>query len=388
MLLSSILATVYAIDRTLKLAAVIDFMRRASPPAPLHWPDLALLSPVTRGTHDIRFALEQRLRLAYPGRLRHIFICDAADQPNRTLCTELIKAHAQIQAELVVVPSAAGRITDKVAKLQAGLERAEVETLCFVDDDVSLAPDALQQLVPYLFLPNVGAVFGVAHYTAWETTWSSLMSLFVNANALISYIPLVYLSRPFTITGHCYAIHRAVFEAVGGFGGMQDRLDDDHELARRLEAFGLQSCQSPLIYDVENRLATAQAYADQLKRWFVFPRQLMLPGLTRRNQLVLTALSLGNLLPPLCAALALLRRRKADLQALLVCLGLFLASYGACEVIYRREPPPWRRWWLLPLVALMTPLHILAITFGDDQVVWRGRRLRVRWQRAYEVLED
>ena len=51
----------------------------------------------------------------------------------------------------------------------------------------------------------------------------SAISSFVNANALLSYIPLTYLTEPFTITGHCYALRRAIFDAVGGLEDMAGR---------------------------------------------------------------------------------------------------------------------------------------------------------------------
>jgi ceramide glucosyltransferase len=53
---------------------------------------------------------------------------------------------------------------------------------------------AARILIPFLYQPQVGAVFGLACYTNWRALWSSLMSGFVNANALLSYIPISYLT--------------------------------------------------------------------------------------------------------------------------------------------------------------------------------------------------
>lgn len=60
------------------------------------------------------------------------------------------------------------------------------------------------------------------------------MSVFVNANALFSYIPITYLTEPFTVTGHCFALSRETFADVGGFTDLERRVDDDHEIARRV----------------------------------------------------------------------------------------------------------------------------------------------------------
>ena len=109
------------------------------------------------------------------------------------------------------------------------------------------------------------------------------MSLFVNANALLSYLPLTYLTEPFTVTGHCFALRHATLTAIGGFGDDPDRIDDDHELARRVRAHGLRIMQTPLLYDVTNLLDSFSAYRVQMRRWFIFPRQAMLPYLRPRG---------------------------------------------------------------------------------------------------------
>jgi ceramide glucosyltransferase len=281
-----------------------------------------------------------------------------------------------------------GAVASKIAKLRAALPRATGEVLCFVDDDVGLRPAALRTLIRYLFLPRAGAVFGLACYTEWRTLWSSLMSAFVNANALLSYIPLTYLAEPFTITGHCFALRRLDFDAAGGFEGMEHNVGDDHELARRLRRLGLRTVQTPMIYDVANHFDSLHSYVAQLKRWFVFPRQVLLPFMTPREQMVSFLGSTCNLSPSVLALLALLSRRWATLRALGASLGLFGAVYALCEARYLKRRTPARRWPLLLVVALLTPLQIVAALLSSDEVEWRGRRLRIRRGGGFEVVGD
>jgi ceramide glucosyltransferase len=146
----------------------------------------------------------------------------------------------------VLVAGRTGAVASKVEKLQAGLASARGAVLCFVDDDVELRPDALSICARHLARPGVGAVFGLACYTSWSTLWSSLMSAFVNANALLSYVPLTYLTDPFSITGHCFALRAEVLHAAGGFAGLERHIDDDHALARRVRRrLGCASCRRP-----------------------------------------------------------------------------------------------------------------------------------------------
>ncbi len=377
-LLTWLVPLLYAIDRALRLATISRFFRRPLPPAPSVWPSITVIVPVTRSPNDLRTALAVHAGLDYPAPVQHLFVCDLGDSATQALVRDVIAAQPDWNARMLLARPAAGAIATKITKLQTALPIAQGAIFCFVDDDVCLPADALQILVRYLQVPGVGAVFGLARYTAWETPWSSLMSLFVNAWALPSYVPLSYLMEPYTITGHCFALRRDHFAAIGGLSGMAQRVDDDHELARRVRAHGLRCVQTPLIYAIENRLATAQAHHAQFRRWFILPRQTMLPQLTRRERALTALASVGNLLPPLTLILALVRRRRSSLTALASCLLLFFGSYAWLDRRYLGGGTPARRWPLLLITALLTPLQMIAASMGEPVILWRGQWLRIR----------
>lgn len=379
------LAALFAADRLLKLAAVIHFFRRRAPVAPVPWPSVTMIQPLTRGRHDLRRALLSRVALDYDSPVQHLLVCDAADGETQALCHELIAAHPSWQATLFVAQPDGGAIASKIVKLLVALPHATGGVLCFVDDDVALRPDALRVLVPYLFEPGAGAAFGLACYTNWSNTWSSLMSAFVNANALLSYIPLAYLTEPYTITGHCFALRRDLFMAAGGLGEMGGRLDDDHELARRVRAIGLRCVQTPLVYDVDNRIDDARGYHGQMKRWFVFPRQMMLPLLSRKERAVSLVGSAGNLLLPLLALL-ILTRRRGPIVAFTSALAAFAVVYIIGERAYLQRVAPLRRWPQILAAAVLAPPHILLALLSGATVEWRGQRLRVHHGGRFEVL--
>ncbi|GAB4449334.1 MAG: hypothetical protein OHK0015_54490 [Chloroflexi bacterium OHK40] len=383
-----LLVLLYALDRLLRLVALQRFFRRPPPPAPDRWPAVTLIQPVTRAEHDLRAALASRLALGYPASVQHLVVCDAADHASQALVRELAAVAPAVPVQLLTVEPDTGRVASKVAKLRAAIPHATGEVLCCVDDDVTLPPEALETLVRHLGTPGAGAVFGLARYTAWETPWSSLMSLFVNAWALPSYVPLSLLTEPYTITGHCFALRREVFMAAGGLDGMDGRLDDDHELARRVRSLGLRCVQTPLVYAAENRFASFGAYHAQLRRWFVFPRQALLPQLTPRERAITALGSAGNFLPPLALAVALASRRPSAGGAALACLALFLACYGVVDRRYLGGETPPGRWPLLPLTALLTPLHILCASLGGEVVEWRGQRIRALRGGGFVVLGD
>jgi ceramide glucosyltransferase len=385
--LIAVCVALFCLDRLLKAAAVVLFFRRRPPAAPARWPSVTLLQPITRGVHDLAYNLAKRLELDYPAPIQHLFICDEYDSASLAICQAVRSEHPLAHIHMVIAAGERGSLATKVQKLQAAIPQATGEVVCFIDDDVALRRDALRQLIPYLEQPQAGAVFGLACYTNWRTFWSSAMSSFVNTNALLSYIPLTYLAEPFTITGHCYALRRAIFDAVGGLEDMAGRIDDDHELARRLRRRGLRCIQAPVIYDVDNDLATMAAYLAQMRRWFVFPRLLMAPYLSRRDQAATALGSAGTLLPSLVALLALISRSRQALRGLAIMFGAFAAVYLRGERRYLSRTTPLRGLLALPIAAVIAPLQIVSGLLAGDEVQWRGQRLRIRCDGVAEVLK-
>ena len=377
-LISSLLALFFIIERGLKLATVIHFFRRPAPPLPERWPTISLIQPITQGATNLELNLLSRLTLDYPAEIQHIWVCDQEDGASQAICATLQQGKPTAAIQMVQAAPDGPRLASKVAKLQAGLGYATGDIFCFVDDDIGLKPDALGQLIPYLQQPQAGAVFGLACAVSWNTLWSSLMSIFVNSHALLSYIPLTYCADPFTITGHVFAISRHNFEAAGGLSGMARRIDDDHELARRLQAIGLKSIQTPLIYHVSNELASYQEYAGQVKRWFVFPRQAMTPHLALYQKALTYGLSLGLWLPTVAGLLALFSPSATTLLSLLLIAAIYVGVYLFCAAVYLKHSTPLSRLPLALIVATLMPLHILwALLVPDTTIMWRGQQLRI-----------
>lgn len=323
-----------------------------------------------------------RAQNPYPAALEQIIVCDARDTVSQAVCRALMAQFPEWQPKILSVESASG-IAVKTVKQLAGLEQASGEIICFIDDDILLRPETLPDLVRHL-QPGIGSTFGVACYTNWQTLWGGLMSAFVNANALLNYIPLTYLTDPYTITGHIYALRRADFDAINGLTGMDSRIDDDHELARRVLRAGLRNLQTSAIYDVDNELPTLPDFLAQMKRWFVFPRELMLPGFPPLPRLLTLTASLPNLLPGLIGLLAL--QGGFQLWMLAACLAVFYAIYFWGERQILKSPAPAWAWPLLLLVALILPFQILFLLFSNNTILWRGQRYHIQRGGGFEII--
>jgi len=379
--LAIMLVTLYLFDRIWKMATITHFFHQAPPPEPRIWPTVSLIQPVTTGPNDLRSALTRRAQNPYPGPLEQIIVCDPEDAASQALCRDIIAEFPDWQPKIVLT-SGAG-IALKTVKQLTGLEHATGEIICFIDDDIMLRPETLPTLVRHI-QPGIGATFGLACYTNWCTVWGGLMSAFVNVNALPNYIPLTYLIEPYTITGHIYALRRTDFDIIGGLTGLAKRLDDDHELARRVIHARLRNCQTPAIYDVDNQMPSLSAFLAQMKRWFIFPREMMLPGISQREQIATAAISLPNLLPGLILLVVLFS--PSAWPALAVSLLAFYSFYIWNELSYLKRPTAGWAWPLFLLVVLVLPFQILFLYFSSSTIFWRGQKIRVKRGGECEII--
>src|SRR5712692_9952839 len=129
------LVTLFALERILKLAAVLHFFQRPRPSQPESWPTVTMLQPITRGASNLAAALRARATLDYPAAIQHLLICDAGDSANQELVSAHLSAFPGIQAEVILIEpdNDTASVATKMKKLQSALPQATGEVLCFVD---------------------------------------------------------------------------------------------------------------------------------------------------------------------------------------------------------------------------------------------------------------
>ncbi|MFN8444960.1 MAG: glycosyltransferase [Caldilineaceae bacterium] len=373
------------------MAAITHFFQKANPQSPLVWPSLSLIQPITRGAANLDGNLRARFAQQYAGSVQHLLVCDRADEGSQAICRKVINESTTSQATLVLAAPTGehSAIASKIAKLNAGLAQATGELICCIDDDIEAPADLLQRLVCHLQLAGVGAVFGLAHAVSWETPWSSMMSLFVNSSALPTYIPLTYLSDPVSITGHLFMLRSTDLQRVGSWEQMETRVDDDNDLGRRLIEKHLRLVQTPVIYRVHNQFGSWHAYERQIKRWFIMPRQSILPHLSNRQKLLSSLLSVGLILPLLSLGMAILHPTWQTWLNLLLVFLLFCGSLEWLRATYLQADFPRVAWLLTPITLWVTPLQMLWAMFLAKPVIdWRGQRLQIERGGAFQRVEE
>ena len=377
------LLVVYFVDRLIKFLLIHRFFYGNKTAHEVNESaKFSLIQPITRSPNDLEKILSSRSVLDCSSPIQQIIVLDKNDHLTRQIVNQVIMSHPEWAPTIVTVSSATGsEFASKLEKMNAGLSVATGDILCFLDDDILLPQNGLNILAQNLAEPRVGAVFGLAQYSNYKNFWSGFMSAFVNNNALNTYIPPIFFMEPYTVTGHCYAIPKSSFEKIGRLDQMLDRQDDDHEIARRLRKNGYHLRQTSLIYQVDNYLPDWSSYQAQFKRWFVFPRQTMLPYLTAKEKLVTAAASIPTLIPSLLlvfAVLGIANHPQAGFVPFLIAMGIFFSSQLLLEILFLKPlGSPGFRWLLAVLSAVIAPVEILLGLFSDDIIEWRGQRMEI-----------
>ncbi len=373
------LALLSLADRLVKFALVSRFLSRRPTADPPSWPTVTILQPITRGVHGLRANLEARARLDYPAHIQHILVCDADDTELQAICQEAAAARPELDLRIMCVEGDGAGPAPKLPKLRASFPLATGDVLCLMDDDVAPRRDGLRRLVAFLAQPGIGAAFGLACFTSWGNLWSSLLSSYVNAYTLENFVTWAYLSSDaIRVVGQMACYWRRPFAEAGAFDGLEGYIDDEFVLAQRLREAGIRPIQMPVIYDVNDPVASAREYAAKFQRWIILPREAMTPFLSPRQRFAaFFATPATILLPGALAVVALVSRSRAATGALASTLGAFAAAQALSYRYFMRRPMPLRNWLLLPYTALVTPVHAALTLLAGNEIEWRGRRLRV-----------
>jgi ceramide glucosyltransferase len=357
---------------------VVRFFRRPIPNQARQPRLVSVLQPVMSGDPLLPSFLAHNLSLPTRYPLEFLYLADETDPDGQRICRELLARHPRRTARLLVLPEPGAEENPKMVKVIAGAREARGDVLVVLDDDTRLPPSGLERCLPSLDLPGVGLAFGLPYYVGFANLWSRLVSVFVNGNALLTYVPYTAISDPLTINGMFYALRREVFEAIGGFDSLVRFAADDFAVAHHLRAAGYRLAQTPLLHPISTTVRGPRHYASLMRRWFSSPRESLLRHLTPRERMLVVALAALPALVPLALLLALLARPSRG-KALFAAgyFGYSFAIFAHLNAAYLRGATPWRHIWMVPLVQLLAPIHMLHALIAPNRVNWRGRIMAV-----------
>jgi len=359
-------------------------LRRRQDPA--RWPSIALLRPCEGAEQGLHENLASSLA-AYGGARRVVLLVPSERDPSCAVA-RAVAAAAPAGSIEVVVTHAASRKNRKSAHLAVGLSHvlappggqgaatAAPEVIVQADSDVRLDDEALPALVAALLeRDGVAAAFAVPIEPDGVTFADRCASALLSASQqdFLALRALSYLSGGVVVLAGALAAHRTdELVATGGFASLEDLLGEDYEVSRRLRARGreVEVSARAALCAIEGR--GFREIAVRTARWQMVARRqrgLLLfasyPFLLAATPLLLLAslglLAFGQPLPLLVTSLAWAAR------AMLA--SVLRAAHGV-------PVSPWRAVTLVLAGELLMLASFPRALFGDE-VVWRGRRLRI-----------
>lgn len=368
------------VERLGKLWLVARFFQRPQPPQQRPVQRVSILQPILSGDPTMPSCLEQNLQVAAQSavELEFHWLVDENDAEGQHICQDLMARYPIIPVHLMRLPPAPQGHNPKTVKLIAALPAATGDAIGVLDDDTMLPPDGVAMAMPYLDTPQAGLVFGLPYQVDFSNLWSRLVAYFVNSSSLLTYIPYLAFSEPFTINGMFYLLRRETLDAIGGFTGLEPILADDFAVAQRVRQAGYRLVQSPLRHAVSNHVASFGAYWRLLTRWLTFPRESLMRHLGWREQLLLYGMTAVPTLVPLLLLVGAVGSQSVALVGLVI--GYWVISYCCFLWVDRRylgggSPVGWS--WLVWVVQLLLPLQLVSALVQPQRINWRGHEMAV-----------
>ena len=361
---------VYGLLTALRIGLALRFLARdrreeRAPGEEFDESRVTVMQAILSGDPTLGRNLEENLR--HHPRACFLWLVDEDDPVARELTERLSAGRAEI---LLAPPPPQGR-NPKVFKLALGLPRASGDLVAVLDDDTVLPAGALAKAG--LALDRGDLATGLPYYRPEGSFASRLVAAFVNSNALVTYLPILFFRAPVTINGMFYLTRRETLERLGGFAAIEDRLCDDYEMARLYRRAGLRIVQTSVVHPISTTVRGAADYARTLRRWMVFANHLFREAI---DPLMIVLVVLPALMPLLLVIVAGFAGTGALAATLagLVAKATMMAAFRRRAIDSRENAAG----ALLEVLAdLLQPLHAASALVRPGSIRWRSRSIVV-----------
>jgi ceramide glucosyltransferase len=349
---------------------------------------VSIIQPVLSGDPTMSACLECSLRLQSASQLEVIWVLDEDDGEGQRICRELCMRYPERDIQLVSVPPPPAGYSPKTFKLAEGRKRASGDVICVLDDDTMLPENGLDMMLPFLEQSDVGVAFGLPYYVNFSNAWSSMVSCFVNSNSLLTYVPYTFAIEPVTISGMCYALRSEVLDRMGGFEVIKHIFADDFAVAHLCRTRGYKLVQAPLCHGVSTKVRDVRHYVNLIQRWFVSPRESISRHVSWYNQILFYAyLTLPMLFPLLLILSLVIRPSKSKLYYALLYFGCDLAIIQHLNEKYLHQATPRKKAWLILVMLVVIPVHVVVALFSPQRVDWRGNVVQVKRGGSFKYIQ-
>jgi ceramide glucosyltransferase len=331
-------------------------------------PKVTVLKPLFGDEPLLTGSLESFFRQDYPG-LQLVFGVQNAADPAIAVVESLCRAYPDVDTALVINPRPHGT-NRKIANLINMFPSARHDVLLISDSDMHVAPDYLRRVVEVLEQPGTGLVTTIySGLPASGGLIAQLGSAYINQIFASGALMARYLGRQDSL-GATMALTRATLSQIGGLAGLSPYVADDAVLGRRVRALGLQIRLALTVPATTVSETTLGALFRHELRWARTIRAMAPIGF------LLSALQY----PVFWAGLAVaFTAGQPWAWALLAGACLVRAATGrAIEHALGAAPTS----FILAPARDLLSIAVMAASFFDDEVAWRGQVLSTAPDRA------
>jgi ceramide glucosyltransferase len=209
--------------------------------------------------------LESFCDIDYPN-YEIIFAVASPDDPVIPLIQQFMSQRGKNNMRLVVDPSAIGH-NPQISNFSNGYKASSGEIVIFNDSDTRATPDFIRRLIEPLEDERVGISSGFAVFRRARGFWSLAKCISYNTSVPL-YNALWCRFIPITV-GAAMAIRRQVFEKIGGFKPIADKLTTDQELGQLVGRHGYRAKLIPYLIAMYEEPMPFVNHVKQILRWLV-----------------------------------------------------------------------------------------------------------------------
>lgn len=299
--------------------------------------------------HQIVFGVRGEDDLAVPVIRRLI-----ADFPDRDI-------------ELVISANEIG-YNAKVSNLQNMYARAKHDLLLIADSDIRVGPNYLRRVVAPLKQQRVGMVTCLYRGANAQTIGALLENIGISSTFGADVCSARLLDGIKFALGSTIVTRRDLLERMGGFPALADYLADDFLFGHYVAAEGYEVVLSDCVVD---HISGPDTFGAMLKHQLRWGRSMRISRPWGYRGLILTYGTATSLL-------ALLAWNFASFAWWLLGVTIFVRALPAfvVGVIGMKDYVLARWFWLVPVRDLIT-FVVWVVSFGGDEIEWRGRSFRV-----------
>jgi ceramide glucosyltransferase len=225
-----------------------------------------LLKPLKGVEPETAVCLQSWLAQQYGGEVQVLFGVASEQDPVCPVVRDLLAAHPQADAQLVICGESLGANAKVSTLIQ--LQRLAKHGLVMISDaDVRVPLDFLQDAVAPLRDQKVGASFSFYRLVNPSNVAMRWEAVAINAD-FWSLVLLGHRLNPVNyLLGAVMTVRRTCLDEIGGFAAIADYLADDYQLGCQISARGHRIGICPVVADCCDRpMGWSEVWAHQL-RW-------------------------------------------------------------------------------------------------------------------------